>query len=221
MEGRPRETNSKRRRRVSVSVKAALDRTLAAVLLVILGPLILLIALAIRITMGGPVLFRQERLGRDERIFTIKKFRTMDQRPGLPDVERLTPLGRFLRRTSLDELPQLLNIVEGGLSFVGPRPLLVRYGPFLHRRGTPPARGHARPHRLGPDSRTQPSALERAAGLRRLVRRPLVVAAGRADCLADRQLRARQPRCRTRAEREHGRSRCRARPWRFGVRAPL
>ncbi len=152
MEGRPRETNSKRRRRVSVSVKAALDRTLAAVLLVILGPLILLIALAIRITMGGPVLFRQERLGRDERIFTIKKFRTMDQRPGLPDVERLTPLGRFLRRTSLDELPQLLNIVEGGLSFVGPRPLLVRYGPFytdVERRrheATPGLTGWAQIH---------------------------------------------------------------------------
>ena len=143
MEGRPRETNSKQRRRLSVSVKAALDRTLAAVLLVILGPLILLIALAIRITMGSPVLFRQERLGRDERIFTIKKFRTMDQRPGLPDVERLTPLGRFLRRTSLDELPQLLNIVEGELSFVGPRPLLVRYRPFY-------TDGERRRHQLTP-----------------------------------------------------------------------
>lgn len=130
MEVRPRETDSPRQHRWNLWVKAALDRTLATVLLIILGPLILVIALAIRITMGSPVLFRQERLGRDERIFTIKKLRTMDQRPGLPDVERLTPLGRFLRRTSLDELPQLLNIVGGELSFVGPRPLLVRYGPF-------------------------------------------------------------------------------------------
>ena len=130
MEVRPRETDSPRQHRWSLWVKSALDRTLATVLLIILGPLILVIALAIRITMGSPVLFRQERLGRHERIFVVKKFRTMDQRPGLPDVERLTPLGRFLRRTSLDELPQLLNIVGGELSFVGPRPLLVRYGPF-------------------------------------------------------------------------------------------
>ena len=112
------------------STKEILDRTLAALTLIGLSPLILLVALAIRVTMGRPVLFCQPRLGRDEQIFLLRKFRTMDERPHLPDIERLTPLGRFLRRTSLDELPQLLNILAGEMSFVGPRPLLARYGPF-------------------------------------------------------------------------------------------
>ena len=103
---------------------------MAAILLAVLGPLILVVGLAVRAAMGSPVLFRQERLGRDQRVFVLEKFRTMDERPGLPDVERLSPLGRLLRRTSLDELPQLLNILRGELSFVGPRPLLIRYGPF-------------------------------------------------------------------------------------------
>ena len=118
------------RRKWHLLVKAALDRVMAAILLVILGPLILVVGLAVRAAMGSPVLFRQQRLGRDQRVFVLEKFRTMDERPGLPDVERLTPLGCLLRRTSLDELPQLLNILRGQLSFVGPRPLLIRYGPF-------------------------------------------------------------------------------------------
>ena len=89
------------------------------------------IAVAIRFSMGSPVLFRQERLGLRERVFTVRKFRTMTDAPGLPDEERLTRLGRWLRHTSLDELPQLFDILRGEMSFVGPRPLLVRYGPFF------------------------------------------------------------------------------------------
>ena len=81
--------------------------------------------------MGSPVLFRQERLGLNERVFTVTKFRTMTSEPGLPDGERLTALGAWLRRTSLDELPQFFDILRGEMSFVGPRPLLVRYGPFF------------------------------------------------------------------------------------------
>ena len=100
--------------------------------LVILSPLFLLLALLIRIKLGSPVLFRQLRGGLRGKQFKIFKFRTMtDQRDAegnlLPDGDRLTKLGRFLRSTSLDELPELYNILKGEMSFVGPRPLLVEY----------------------------------------------------------------------------------------------
>jgi sugar transferase EpsL len=122
-------------RRVRDRVKRAVDFLGALVLFVVLSPALLLIALAILVTSGPPVLFRQVRPGRDETPFTLCKFRTMRAAPqGSSDVaavasdaERLTPLGRLLRSASLDELPQLLNVLSGDMSFVGPRPLLSEY----------------------------------------------------------------------------------------------
>jgi Undecaprenyl-phosphate glucose phosphotransferase len=110
--------------------KAVLDRSLAAILLVLLSPLLLVIALAIRCDTPGPVLFRQERLGMNNKSFMILKFRTMYDHLRDPLAEkqtaqndpRVTPLGRWLRRLSLDELPQLVNVLVGEMSFVGPRP---------------------------------------------------------------------------------------------------
>ncbi|MBK9519322.1 MAG: sugar transferase [Anaeromyxobacter sp.] len=115
-------------------MKRLVDGAAAAAGLVLLSPLLALVALAIRLDMGAPVLFRQERPGRHARPFRVVKFRTMrhalgrDGRP-LPDAERLTALGRFLRAASLDELPQLWNVLRGDLSLVGPRPLLMQYLP--------------------------------------------------------------------------------------------
>ncbi len=123
-----------RQRGLPLLVKRALDATLAGAALVAAAPVMGAVAAAIRATMGAPVLFRQERPGLRGALFTAYKFRTMrdalgpDGRP-LPDGERLTAVGRFIRRTSLDELPQLWNIVRGDMSLVGPRPLLVRYLP--------------------------------------------------------------------------------------------
>jgi lipopolysaccharide/colanic/teichoic acid biosynthesis glycosyltransferase len=120
-----------RQQRLSRRLKRLLDICAAALLLLLTLPLQALIALAIRLLMGGPVRFRQERLGLNEQIFTVWKFRTMTNDSSIPDDRRLTPLGVWLRKTSLDELPQLLNILRGEMSFVGSRPLLVRYGPFF------------------------------------------------------------------------------------------
>jgi lipopolysaccharide/colanic/teichoic acid biosynthesis glycosyltransferase len=112
--------------------KRALDLALTLVLLVVLAPLMAAVALLVRVKLGRPVLYRQERPGLDGELFTMLKFRTMvdgngeDGKP-LPDGERLTRLGAALRRTSLDELPQLLNVIRGEMSLVGPRPLLVEY----------------------------------------------------------------------------------------------
>ncbi|NEQ24044.1 MAG: sugar transferase [Microcoleus sp. SIO2G3] len=113
-------------------VKSVLDRLVAAIALLVLSPLLLLLAIAIYIRMGSPIVFTQPRPGKDGRIFTFYKFRTMtDQRDVtgklLPDEQRLTTVGQFLRQTSLDELPQLWNVLKGDMSFVGPRPLLVAY----------------------------------------------------------------------------------------------
>jgi sugar transferase EpsL len=115
-------------------MKRGMDIAGAAAALAVLSPVLLLVAAAIRADMGPPVLYRQRRPGLDERPIRVCKFRTMtnarDERGRLlPDGERLTRLGRFLRQYSLDELPQLFNVLAGDLSLVGPRPLLPRYLP--------------------------------------------------------------------------------------------
>jgi len=123
--------------------KRALDVSVSFLALLLLSPLLGLLALAVRLHLGSPVLFRQQRPGRHGKPFTIYKFRTMtDARDALgnllPDAERLTALGRFLRSTSLDELPELWNVLKGDMSLVGPRPLrmayLARYTPEQARR---------------------------------------------------------------------------------------
>jgi sugar transferase EpsL len=115
--------------------KRVIDRTVGAVALAALSPVIVGAAVAVRVTMGGPVFFSQVRPGYRAKAFRIYKMRTMtnarDAAGNLkPDVERLTRLGRFLRATSLDELPQLYNVLRGDLSLVGPRPLLTEYLPL-------------------------------------------------------------------------------------------
>jgi lipopolysaccharide/colanic/teichoic acid biosynthesis glycosyltransferase len=115
-------------------VKSALDKLVAAIALIIFSPIIFILAIAISTRMGSPIVFAQPRPGKNGRIFTFYKFRTMtDERDAsgnlLSDEERLTAFGQFLRRTSLDELPQLGNVLKGDMSFVGPRPLMVEYLP--------------------------------------------------------------------------------------------
>jgi sugar transferase EpsL len=116
------------------TVKRALDVAVGGATLVAAAPVAAAVAVAVRVSLGSPVLFRQERPGLHGRPFEFLKFRSMrdaigpDGRP-LPDAERLTGLGRFLRSTSLDELPQLLNVLRGDMSLVGPRPLLMQYLP--------------------------------------------------------------------------------------------
>jgi sugar transferase EpsL len=113
------------------TAKRLLDASLAATALVLLSPVLALVALVVRIAMGAPVLFRQQRPGRHGVPFTILKFRTMRQDGGADgpsaDSARLDTVGRFLRRSSLDELPQLFNVLKGEMSLVGPRPLLMQY----------------------------------------------------------------------------------------------
>jgi sugar transferase EpsL len=124
-------------------LKRLLDFLTAALLLLVLAPLLLVLSLLVRYKLGRPVLFRQPRPGLGGRIFTIYKFRTMtDERDAfgdlLPEAERLTSFGQWLRSTSLDELPELVNVLRGEMSLVGPRPLhvayLERYTPFQARR---------------------------------------------------------------------------------------
>jgi lipopolysaccharide/colanic/teichoic acid biosynthesis glycosyltransferase len=116
--------------------KRPLDFIMALVGLIILSPLLLVIAILVRIKLGSPVIFKQPRPGLNEEIFTLYKFRTMtDERDEngelLPDEVRLTSFGKFLRSTSLDELPELWNILKGDMSFVGPRPQLVKDMVFM------------------------------------------------------------------------------------------
>jgi lipopolysaccharide/colanic/teichoic acid biosynthesis glycosyltransferase len=127
--------------------KRAFDLTAAALLLVLLAPLLVGLALAGRIALGPGVLFRQRRLGLHARPFTLLKFRSMRAGPG-PDAARLTRYGAFLRRSSLDELPSLINVLRGEMSLVGPRPLLVADGPALLRLC--PTRFAVRPGLTGP-----------------------------------------------------------------------
>ena len=113
-------------------MKRPLDIALSAGALAVLSPVLGTVAVLVRVKLGSPVLFTQDRPGRDEKVFRLYKFRTMtDARDPegnlLPDEERLTAFGKKLRETSLDELPELLNILKGDMSVIGPRPLLVRY----------------------------------------------------------------------------------------------
>jgi len=116
-------------------MKRCLDFCISLVALLILWPFILILWLVVRVKMGSPAIFTQARPGYEENIFTIYKFRTMtDERDEagelLPDEKRLTAFGAFMRNSSLDELPQLLNIIRGDLAIVGPRPLLTQYLPL-------------------------------------------------------------------------------------------
>lgn len=116
-------------------MKRCLDFLLSLCGIIVLSPVLLVLCILVRVKLGSPVLFKQERPGRHEKIFTLCKFRTMtDKRDEngelLPDEMRLTRFGKLLRSTSLDELPELLNILKGDMSIIGPRPLLVRYLPW-------------------------------------------------------------------------------------------
>ena len=118
--------------RVEERAKRVLDLALTMLGGVVLVPVCLVLALLVRRRLGTPVIFRQRRPGLHGEVFTLYKFRTMTDERGpdgqlLPDAERLTPFGRFLRSTSLDELPELWNVLRGDMSLVGPRPLLVEY----------------------------------------------------------------------------------------------
>lgn len=116
-------------------MKRGLDAFLSTGALIILSPILLIIAILVRVKLGSPVLFTQDRPGKDEKIFKLYKFRTMtddkDEKGNLkPDSERLTAFGRKLRATSLDELPELFNIIKGDMSIIGPRPLIPAYLPY-------------------------------------------------------------------------------------------
>ncbi len=113
-------------------IKRFLDIVLSLLALILLSPIILILFILVRIKLGKPAIFKQERPGKNEKIFTLYKFRTMTDEKDeegnlLPDEKRLTKFGRTLRSTSLDELPELVNILRGDMSIVGPRPLLVEY----------------------------------------------------------------------------------------------
>lgn len=115
--------------------KTILNRTVALLLLIPLSPLLAVTYLLVRFKLGTPVLFRQKRIGLNNQPFMLYKFRTMTSATDhngklLPDEQRMTGLGRFLRKTSLDELPQLLNILKGDMNFIGPRPLLPHFLPY-------------------------------------------------------------------------------------------
>lgn len=135
VEGRIVATRSGYRRRWEWTVpsgKRAFDVSAGAAAILVAAPFMAAIAIAVRLTDGSPVIFRQERPGLDERIFTMYKFRTMrgaesHEETWTTDGIRVTKLGAWLRKTSLDELPELINVVKGDMSLVGPRPLLVMY----------------------------------------------------------------------------------------------
>lgn len=118
-------------------IKRPQDFLCSLLAIIVLSPVMLITAILVRIKLGSPVIFKQERPGRDGKIFQLYKFRSMtDQRDEngnlLPDEVRLTKFGRLLRSTSLDELPELVNILKGDMAVVGPRPLLVRYLPLYN-----------------------------------------------------------------------------------------
>lgn len=118
-------------------IKRILDFIFALISLLVTTPLLIIVAILIKIESNGPILFRQKRPGKNEKIFEIYKFRSMrvethlNGKP-LTDIERMTRVGAFIRRASIDELPQLINILRGEMSFIGPRPLLVEYLEFYN-----------------------------------------------------------------------------------------
>lgn len=116
-------------------IKRILDLILSLMALILLMPLMIIIGILVRINLGSPIIFKQKRPGKNEKTFTLYKFRTMTDKRDidgnlLPDEYRLTKFGKFLRSTSLDELPELINIIKGDMAIVGPRPLLVEYLPY-------------------------------------------------------------------------------------------
>lgn len=118
-------------------LKRMLDFTISLIAICVLAPVMLVISLLVRIMLGSPVIFKQQRPGKNGKVFLLYKFRTMTDKKDkdgelLPDEVRLTRFGKLLRSTSLDELPELWNIVKGDMSFVGPRPLLVQYLPLYN-----------------------------------------------------------------------------------------
>lgn len=118
-------------------IKRVLDFLLSLIALLVLMPIMIIIYILVRIKLGKPAIFRQKRPGKNEKIFTLYKFRTMTDEKDengklLPDSKRLTKFGKFLRSTSLDELPELVNIIKGNMAIVGPRPLLVEYLPLYN-----------------------------------------------------------------------------------------
>ena len=120
-------------------IKRPLDFTLSLISIILLSPLLLIVAILVRIKLGKPVIFKQQRPGKNEKIFTLYKFRTMTDKKDengnlLPDEQRLTKFGKALRSTSLDELPELWNILKGDMAIVGPRPLLVEYLPLYNEK---------------------------------------------------------------------------------------
>ena len=119
--------------------KSLFDKTLALFLIILFSPIYIVVSLLIFFKMGSPILFRQKRPGYKEEIFGIYKFRTMTNEKDefgnlLPDEKRLVGIGKFIRSTSLDELPQLFNVLKGEMSFVGPRPLLKEYLPLYNQK---------------------------------------------------------------------------------------
>ena len=123
---------------MSIKIKRIIDFLTAFSLLVLLAPVFLFVGMGVRLFLGAPVIFKQMRPGKDERIFEMVKFRTMTDATDtkgnlLSDTERLTGFGKFLRATSMDELPELWNVLKGEMSLVGPRPLLKKYLPFYSK----------------------------------------------------------------------------------------
>nr|WP_297705394.1 sugar transferase [uncultured Butyrivibrio sp.] len=120
-------------------VKRLLDIVLSLIILILFSWLYLILAILVRTKLGSPVIFKQPRPGKDEKVFNMYKFRTMtdgrdENGNPLPDEVRLTAFGKKLRATSLDELPEFINILKGDMSFIGPRPLLVKYLPYYNDR---------------------------------------------------------------------------------------
>lgn len=120
-------------------IKRLLDIVISLGVLIVLSPLYLVLILLVRINLGSPVFFHQDRPGRNEKIFRLYKFRSMNDKIDasgnlLPDEARLTAFGKLLRKSSLDELPEFYNILKGDMSFIGPRPLLVSYLPYYTQR---------------------------------------------------------------------------------------